>query len=131
MAEICIEAQIEKIGEVLDFFAPMIEHLPPKIKSYIGIMIDEIVSNIIYFGYDENHGLITVSMNVNSEITLEFEDDGMHFNPLEVSDPDVDIPTEERDPGGLGIFLVKKLSDAVYYQRKNQKNYLTVIKKIN
>ncbi|MBQ3979603.1 MAG: ATP-binding protein, partial [Lachnospiraceae bacterium] len=59
---------------------------------------------------------------------IEFRDRGVAFNPLEKPDPDVTLSAAEREPGGLGIFMVKKSMDAVTYQRDNDENVLTIRK---
>ena len=48
---------------------------------------------------------------VDSDITIEFEDSGIAYNPLSAEDPDTAAPLEERDAGGLGVYMVKKLMD--------------------
>ena len=62
--------------------------------------------------------------------SLTFVDGGKPYNPLENKDPDVSLPAEEREIGGLGIFLVKKTMDDVQYERKGDQNYFTIFKKI-
>jgi sigma-B regulation protein RsbU (phosphoserine phosphatase) len=62
--------------------------------------------------------------------SLTFVDGGKPYNPLENDDPDVSLPAEERQIGGLGIFLVKKTMDDVRYERKGDQNYFTIFKKI-
>ena len=89
------------------------------------IILDEIVSNIVRcsgasgfsIGIDRNGDLLT----------LVFTDDGKAFDPTrEVAAPDVTAAAEDRDIGGLGIFMVKKMSKSVAYRREDGKNILTV-----
>jgi len=63
-------------------------------------------------------------------LTAELEDDGRPFNPLEAAEPDLSIPLEERKIGGLGIFLVRKFTTDLAYQRHDEKNLLILKKKI-
>ncbi|WDP87732.1 MAG: ATP-binding protein [Desulfobacter sp.] len=58
---------------------------------------------------------------------IEIRDNGKKFNPLEMADPDVDAPLDERDPGGLGIFFVKQLSADVIYLREDNNNVLRLV----
>jgi anti-sigma regulatory factor (Ser/Thr protein kinase) len=62
---------------------------------------------------------------------VAIEDDGIPFNPLEKETPDTDLPLEERKIGGLGIHLVRNLMDKVSYQRRVDKNRLTLVKNIS
>ena len=64
------------------------------------------------------------------KIILQFEDEGIPYNPLEKADPDITLPPEQRPCGGLGIFMVKKTMDRVDYEYKNNENRLTLVKKI-
>ena len=66
----------------------------------------------------------------NGEVALKFEDEGVPYNPLEKDDPDVTLSVEDREIGGLGIFMVKKSMDDMYYEYKDGKNILTLMKKL-
>ena len=100
----------------------------------VDVAIDEIFSNIIFYsGLNEDEkALIRVMVEDDNEkmITLEFVDTGRPFNPLERPEPDVTKPAEEREIGGLGIFMVKKSMDHVSYRNEDGKNILTIMKKI-
>ena len=65
----------------------------------------------------------------DGEITLEFIDGGIPFNPLDKADPDISLPLEQREIGGLGIFLVREMMDDVAYTYVNKENRLTIKKK--
>ena len=62
------------------------------------------------------------------KLKTSFIDKGIPYDPLAKPDPDVTLPAEEREPGGLGIFMVKKSMDGVTYQRENDENVLTIRK---
>ena len=100
----------------------------------IDVAIDEIFSNVIFYSglKEDDKALIRVTLEDDDEkkITLEFIDEGKPFNPLEMPEPDVTKPAEERDIGGLGIFMVKKSMDHVSYRNEEGKNILTIMKKI-
>ncbi len=94
---------------------------------------DEILSNICYYS-KANEVTLGIGVEKRQEvknITLCFEDDGIPYNPLKKSDPDVAEPLEKRKTGGLGIYLVKKRMDSVAYRYEKDRNYLTVMKKVN
>ena len=122
------EAKIENMESVLDFVNGKIKGFPPKIQNQIAIAVDEVFSNIARYAYQETGG-VKISVDVSNDITVEFEDNGAAFDPLAADGPDITLPAEERAPGGLGIFLVKKLMDSAEYRREGDKNILTIKKK--
>jgi len=130
MDELFIEAKLENIETVLDFINARLENCPPKIKNQIEIAIDEIFSNIAHYAYHPGVGNATVRMLVDSEIIIEFEDSGIAYDPLSAEDPDITLSLEEREIGGLGIFMVKKLMDSVEYRRDGDNNILTIKKRL-
>ena len=121
---------IEKAkNELEDFFVK--SQLSPQITAKMLIVIDEIVSNIVFYGNKE-HGMFTISTDIkDNELILIFKDNGIRFNPLEQSSPDINKPTRERDVGGLGILIVKKMADYLSYEYRDECNILTFKKKIN
>ena len=103
-----------------------------KIINQINISVDEIISNIVKFAYDGKNENKTFDLSLKekeNEVVIKFIDQGNPFNPLLNKEVDVSQSVEEREIGGLGIFLVKKLMDNVYYEYKDEKNILTIIKK--
>jgi len=93
---------------------------------------EEIFTNIVFYAYSEPlRESINISIEcTDGELTVEFRDRGIEFNPLEAKAPDVDLPVGDREVGGLGIFLVLKTMDSVDYARTNGENILTIKKKI-
>jgi len=128
MKELYVEAKIENMDEVLDFINGNIEDCPPKIRNQIGVAVDELFSNIARYAYDPSFGNAVVRVAVDDEITIEFEDSGTAYDPLSKDDPDISLPAEDRDVGGLGIFMVKKIMDSVEYRREDGKNIVTIKK---
>lgn len=102
--------------------------------NQIKIIIDEIFSNISSYAYAPDYsGPKNMKLTINQasdKIFLKFEDSGVPYNPLLGENPDITLSIEERNTGGLGIFLVKNLSDNIDYKYEQGKNILTVIKKI-
>ena len=129
MNELLIEATLENMDRVLDFVSEQLGNCPPKIRNQIGIAVDEIFSNISRYAYDPEVGGVTVRVAVDDDITIEFEDSGTAYDPLAADAPDISLPVEEREAGGLGIFMVKNLMDSVEYRREGNKNILTIKKK--
>ena len=102
------------------------------------LAFEEIFVNIVNYAYPKKGGCITIALDKNSKdemitISLVLKDKGEPFNPLETSAPDIGMDTDEREIGGLGIFLTKQIMDAVRYDRIDGENVLTLIKswKIN
>jgi anti-sigma regulatory factor (Ser/Thr protein kinase) len=118
------------MNAVLDFVNERLGDCHPKVKNQIGIAIDEIFSNIVRYAYDPAAGTVVIRMAVSDEIVIEFEDTGKPYNPLEKKDPDVTLGADERETGGLGIFMVKKIMDTVEYRYADNKNILTIRKAI-
>ena len=97
----------------------------------INLVIEEVFINIANYAYKEKDGYCTLAIQPeNGKVTFTFEDDGVSFNPLEKQDPDINLSADKRDIGGLGIFLTKKMMDEVKYKYENNKNILTLSKKI-
>ena len=123
-------SELRKVNQHLDEFGAR-HRLGPKILHDLKLALEEIVTNIISHGYaDEREHEIRVRLRVQwQEVTVEVEDDGKAFNPLEVPVPDVTRPLEERPVGGLGIHLVRTLMDGLEYKRQGNTNLLTMTKK--
>ena len=129
MNEIVVEARLENMETVIDFVREQTGDYPPKVQNQIGIAVDEIFSNIARYAYQPDVGGVTVRVCVADDITIEFEDNGAAYNPLSVETPDITLSAEERELGGLGIFMVKNIMDAVEYRREGNKNILTIRKR--
>ena len=126
-----IKAKLENEDTIQDFVNARIRDYPIKIQNQMKIIVDEIFSNISRYAYSSKSGAVTVRTSANSNfITLVFEDSGIPFNPLSAESPDITLSAEERELGGLGLFLVKKLTDSMVYKREGNKNILTVKKSL-
>ena len=129
------QAKLEDIPKVTTFAEEELEKLdcPMKAVVQISIAIDEIFSNIVKYGYASKPGPVKVEvLNHTDEgaVSLRFTDDGTPYNPLTKEDPDVTLSAEERNIGGLGIYMVKKTMDDMKYAYENEKNILTITKHI-
>lgn len=94
----------------------------------IKLALEELFVNIVSYGYDDDgeHEVTIVITKDGSELTVEIRDDGKPFNPLEAPAPDLDMPVEEREPGGLGIHLVRHISKGIEYRREGAHNILVL-----
>ena len=131
MKELTITAKTENLDAVLNFVGEQLEaaDCPIKAQTQIAIAVEEIFVNIAYYAYHPEIGGVKIRVTVGDEAVIEFEDKGKAYNPLEKDDPDVTKDAEEREIGGLGIFMVKNMMDAVEYRRENDSNILIVKKR--
>ena len=106
--------------------------LSSKTSFQICLAMEEIVSNIITYGYtDDAVHLIKIAISHQDGIlTIRLEDDGIPFDPLKAEEPDCECPVEQRKVGNLGIHLSKKVMDDMLYERSGNKNILTLRKDI-
>lgn len=143
MDELWVEAKVENLDAVLDFVSGHLEaaECPVKVKNQIAIAAEEIFVNIACYAYppetaadsaepSRETGGAMVRIAIADEVVLAFEDKGKAYNPLERDDPDTAIGAEEREIGGLGIYMVKKMMDAVEYRREEDKNILLIRKAV-
>lgn len=99
------------------------------LKNQIELICEEIFVNICNYSYEDNIGDVKINVSTDEKnITFTFIDSGKKFNPLKKDKPNTHLPLEERQIGGLGIFMVKKLADKISYEYKDKKNILTIVK---
>lgn len=135
MKELTVDAKIENIEQVTSFVNEILERYdcPMKAMTQIDIAIDELFGNIANYAYHPNTGSATVRIEVIEKpmaVVITFVDNGIPYDPLAKADPDVTKSAEEREIGGLGIYLVKKSMDEITYEYKDGKNILKIKKKI-
>lgn len=119
------------LDTALNWLTPF--NLPPD-ASYLTILaMEELATNTINFGYTDNEEhLIGVELNIESKrLEVQYVDDGVYFNPLDVQEPDTSLPVEERPTGGLGILLLRKIADSMTYVREHEKNLVSIHKRIS
>ena len=118
---------------VADFFDWLHNSIEPwnlndSVINKLNVCSEEIYVNIASYAYPNQEGIVEVSINkTDNEIILNFVDSGIPYNPLEKPNPDITLSLEERQLGGLGIFMVKKMAKDVIYERKDEKNILTIV----
>ena len=121
-------AEIEKLTRAVDEFGND-NQVPGNIIHDITLALEEMISNIIYYAYEDSDGehKIKIGLSIQDrQLRLKIEDDGKPFNPLQNPVPDVQKPLEERKIGGLGIYITRKLMDGLEYQRINDHNILII-----
>ena len=104
--------------------------LPSQIGYAVNLSIDEILTNTISYGYDDDEQhRIDLTLRVEGDtLRVVIEDDGRPFDSSLTSEPDVEATLEERSLGGLGLFLVQQMMDDVAYQRRDDRNVITLTK---
>lgn len=120
--------EIESVDRIQKFIKSALssDESNGKLLFAIDLIIEEIVVNIVNYGIkDINTGFITVDTKIENEtLFIGITDNGLAFNPLEKKDPDIFMPLEDREPGGLGIYLVKQFVKEIRYERKDHKNLI-------
>lgn len=135
MKELTTEATIENIEKVTDFVNEQLEAVdcPMKAQMQIDIAIDELFGNIANYAYHPEVGSATVRMEVTKSplaVIITFIDNGVPYDPLAKDDPDTTLSADERQIGGLGIFMVKKSMDQISYEYKDGQNILRIKKNL-
>ena len=135
MKELTLAATVENIETVTEFVNAQLELLdcPIKAQMQIDIAIDELFGNIAHYAYNPEVGNATVRVEVSEDplaVIVTFIDNGIPYDPLRKDDPDITLSAEEREIGGLGIYLVKKSMDEISYEYKNGQNILKIKKNI-
>jgi anti-sigma regulatory factor (Ser/Thr protein kinase) len=118
-----------RVNSIFESFATQHE-IGGRLRYHLLVSIEEILTNIIKYGFDEQgvHPIHITFRLVLENVEMEFEDRGREFNPLEVDEPNLETALEDRQLGGLGIHLVKKMVDVAEYRREGDRNILLLRK---
>ncbi len=123
--------EIAKVNQEFQKFAE--EHgIPVEVGRKISILFDDLLNNVISYAFpdDDAHEIeIRTELAIN-RLTVTISDDGIPFNPLGAGTPDTGLPLDKRALGGLGIHLIRNLVDDMSYQRRVERNVLTLVKHI-
>jgi serine/threonine-protein kinase RsbW len=124
-------AEVQRLGEEFGHFADR-NHLRAEVRFAVNLALEEIVTNIITHGY---RGRADQSISVEvivgpDEVRARIEDSAQAFDPLQLPPPDISAPLAQRQVGGLGVHLSKKLLDGLEYSRMDGKNRLDFHKKL-
>ncbi len=119
--------EIERLaGCVRDFGRE--NRLSEDLVREIRLVLEEIVTNIISYGYEDraDHAIDVDLVTSEQDITLRVRDDARPFNPLEQPVPDLEVPIEDRGIGGMGIHIVREIMDEIDYKREDNGNLLVM-----
>jgi len=130
--ELEIEAISSNLEQVFAFLKPELAKcgFTDKIVNEIGIAVEEIFMNIAKYAYPEGSGSVEITISASDKVIISFEDTGIAFDPMQIPDPNLEMPPEAREVGGLGFHLVKKIMDTVTYARVGGNNLLVITKKL-
>ena len=126
-AEISLTPDAESVKTVAEFLDTTLEawDIPMKVVSKLQIVADEIYSNIVRYSQAKNAKVTAVQ--IGTVLSLRFEDDGKPYDPTTAAEPDITASAEEREIGGLGIFIVRNMMDSMDYRYKDGHNVLTLL----
>lgn len=123
--------QLEYVANIMEMISEE-WNIPTNIALNLNLVLEELVTNIIFYGYDDNdEHKINISLAYQDKtIRVQIEDDGKEFDPLKVPIPSIGKTIENSKIGGLGIHFVRNIMDDVNYLRLDNKNRLTLTKHI-
>ena len=134
MKELTLRAETENLNQVLDFVNVLLEekNCPMNTVFELDIAVEELFVNISHYAYAPEKGDVTIRIFFEEErVVITFIDSGIPYNPWTKKDPDTTLSLEERQIGGLGIYMVKNSMDEVDYVYRDKKNVVTIKKDIS
>ena len=132
MNELTVEARLDNLEKVIDFISRNLEEAggSPAIEIQVHLAVEEIFVNVASYAYEPGTGPVTIQCGPlgSDRFEIIFIDQGVPYDPMAKDDPDVTLEIEERQIGGLGIFLAKQYMEEMNYRYENGSNILTMIK---
>ena len=121
--------ELAGVASTIDEFCAARE-VAPEVAYAANLAIDELLTNTISYGYDDDepHQIAVIVRLEDEGLVVVIVDDGVAFDPTQMSELDVEAPLEERDAGGLGLLLVNQMMDGVAYQRRAGCNVVILTK---
>ena len=132
MVKKSFKAKKESLPEAMAFLEEQLNKLnvDSKKQMQVSIAVEELFVNIANYSYAADEGEVEIQIDKDAVLIISLIDSGQPFNPLERKDPDVNAPLEERDIGGLGIYMAKQNADKIEYEYKDGKNIVRIYKKL-
>ena len=123
-------ARVESLHDLLTFITTEAEKkgFSEEARQRIELVAEEALVNVFVHGYAQNQGQVEVRCPASdhSALTIEILDTGVSFNPFSLADPDLHPDLACRKVGGMGVFLIRKMTDQVDYRREGDSNILTM-----
>lgn len=133
--KLILKNEISEISKLATFIDQVGEEmsLSPELIFNLNLVLEEAISNVILYAYPkEEHQEISLSVQKKDDsIIFVLTDSGKEFDPTLAPDADITLSAEERQIGGLGIFLIRQIMNTVEYQRINGQNVLTLAKQLD
>ncbi len=131
--ELTLEARVENLNQALAFIDDQLDAIdcPMKKKFQIDVAVEELFVNVAHYAYAPGTGNVTLRVEADQNppsVVITFIDRGVPYDPLAKPDPDVSLSAEQREIGGLGIFMVKKSMDSMEYEYTDGQNILRIRK---
>ncbi len=131
--ELTLEAKVENLNQALAFIDDQLDAVdcPMKKRFQIDVAVEELFVNVAHYAYTPNTGNVTLRVESAQNppaVVITFIDRGIPYDPLAKPDPDVSLSAEQREIGGLGIFMVKKSMDSMEYEYTDGQNILRIRK---
>ena len=123
-------AKVEEVSKIISFVVEQTElvKLHPKRVMQLQLAVEEVVINICSYAYQNPPGEILVRVGIEqSRFVVALIDEGIPFDPLTLDEPDVNAVLEERQVGGLGIHLIRRIMDEFHYHREGKQNITTLV----
>lgn len=137
LPSIQVPASMENLDRMLEFVLDGVakfEFATDTSLKKLRLVCEEMITNIIEYSYPEKTGQIKIDyyvLTADKKVVVKIIDEGIPFNPVIHKKPNLSASVEERDIGGLGIHIAKKIVDQMEYERSEEKNILTLVKFIN
>ena len=133
--EMVIDAKTENLDRVLEFVDSELEKFdcPMKVQMQIDVAVEEVFVNIAHYAYAPDTGEAHIELEISGDplkISITLKDSGIPFDPTKKDDPDVTLSAQERQIGGLGIYMVKKSMNEMKYEYSDGQNILTITKEL-
>lgn len=131
---ILIQNRTEEMNRISAFIEEVIADykIEPTVAFMVSLAVDEAIANCVMYAYeDKEEGPIGLTTSLSDDtILISVTDNGREFDPTKVPDADTSLSAEDRQIGGLGIYIIRQSMDSMAYRRENGQNILTLTKKI-
>ncbi|MFH0878431.1 MAG: ATP-binding protein [Lentisphaerota bacterium] len=124
------DARLESLPSIAEFTERVIMDLklPPEVGHKLSLSLDEAVNNVVSYAYPDQPGKMQLVIEAEpEELRAMLTDQGLAFDPTQQPTPDLDVPIEERKIGGLGIHLIRKMTDEFKYNRTDGVNQMLIV----
>ncbi len=125
-------AESSRLSRFVEAFAAE-HHVAADEAARLQVILEELLTNVVKYGYEgaSRQGSVSVVLALDGDrLTIEFDDDGVAFDPLTHQAPDLQLSVEDRPVGGLGLHILRSLADEAHYRRDGDHNRLSLVRRI-